>query len=239
MNLEICIDSLESAKNAISAGANRLEICNSLDLDGISPSVGLVSLISKYKDIEKFVMVRPRPYDFCYSDDEFEVMKEEIRLFKNFDIDGFVLGILKPDGRIDLRRTKILVDLAKPLKVVFHRAFDYSLDGFEQIPSLIDMGLVRILTSGKKAKAYEGIDLLKKINETYGDRIEIMVGSGVDPNNIGFFYKQAHINSFHMSASSMVKSKMDYLKGHSLYKDIRLADKSLIERSRQAIDKLE
>ena len=239
MKLEICIDSLESAKNAIEAEADRLEICGSLDLDGISPSLGLVSLISKYKDIEKFVMIRPRPYDFSYSDDEFETMKEEIKEFKKYDIDGFVFGILKEDGRVDLERTRELVELASPLRVCFHRAFDYSTDSEDLIKELIDMGIIRLLTSGKKAKAIDGIDLLRKLEEKYGEDIEIMAGSGVNPDNIEIFYKKAKIKSFHMSAKEKRPSQMDYLKNNPMYQDITYSSKAKIKEAKRAIERIE
>ena len=238
MKLEICIDSYESFINAKEAGANRVEICSCLDLDGISPSVGLVSKISEDKNIEKVVMIRPRPYDFFYNDEEFEMMKEEIRIYKDFDIDGFVFGLLKKDGRIDLDRTRKLVELSRPKKVCFHRAFDYSRDGEEVIDDLIEIGVKRILTSGKRATAIEGIELLSRINHKYKDRIEIMAGSGVNYSNIYETYRKSGIENFHMSAKNKRKTEMVYLKGEALYQDISFSDRKLIEKAKETIEKL-
>ncbi|WP_297788999.1 copper homeostasis protein CutC [uncultured Anaerococcus sp.] len=238
MKLEICIDSLEGARTAIANGADRLEICGSLDLDGISPSLGLVSLLAKEKNIEKFVMVRPRPYDFCYTDQDFETMKEEIRTLKSYDIDGFVFGILKTDGTIDLERTKILVDLCSPKKVCFHRAFDYAQGGDESIKDLISMGVVRILTSGRKEKAIDGCAYLRSINKKYGKDIEIMAGSGVSYKNIEEIYRKTGIENFHLSGKKPRTTAMTYLRENPLYQDLSYPDPSLIKKAREAIDKL-
>lgn len=238
MKLEICIDSYESFINTKEAGADRVEICSALDLDGISPSVGLVSKISKEKNIEKVVMIRPRPYDFFYNDEEFEIMKEEIKIYKDFDIDGFVFGLLKKDGRIDLDRTRKLVELSRPKDVCFHRAFDYSKDGEEVIDDLIEMGIKRILTSGKSTTAIEGIELLSRINHKYKDRIEIMAGSVVNHSNIYEIYRKCGIENFHMSARNKRKTDMVYLKGEALYQDISFSDRKLIEKAKETIEKL-
>lgn len=238
MKLEICIDSYESFINAKEAGADRVEICSCLDLDGISPSAGLVSKIAGDKNIEKVVMIRPRPYDFFYSDDEFEMMKEEIRIYKDFDIDGFVFGLLKKDGRIDLARTKELVELSRPKEAIFHRAFDYSKDGEEVMDDLINIGIKRILTSGKSPTAIEGIEFLSRINQKYKDRIEIMAGSGVNYSNIEEIYRKSGIENFHMSAKNKRKTKMVYLKEAKLYQDIGFSDRLLIRKAKETIEKL-
>lgn len=238
MKLEICVDSYESFINAKEAGANRVEICSCLDLDGISPSVGLVSKIAGDKNIEKVVMIRPRPYDFSYNDEEFEMMKEEIRIYKDFDIDGFVFGLLKKDGRIDIARTKDLVELSRPKEAIFHRAFDYSKDGEEVIDDLIKIGIKRILTSGKSPTAIEGIELLSRINRKYGKQIEIMAGSGVNYSNIKEIYRKSGIENFHMSAKNKRKTEMVYLKESKLYQDIGFSDRSLIRKAKETIEKL-
>ena len=238
MKLEICIDSYESFINAKGAGTDRVEICSALDLDGISPSVGLVSKISKEKNIEKVVMIRPRPYDFFYNDEEFEIMKEEIKIYKDFDIDGFVLGLLKKDGRIDLDRTRKLVELSRPKDVCFHRAFDYSKDGEEVIEDLIEIGIKRILTSGKRATAIEGIDLLARINYKFKDKIELMAGSGVNYSNIKEIYRKSGIENFHMSAKNKRKTEMTHLKEDNLYQDIGFSDRLLIRKAKETIEKL-
>lgn len=230
MKLEICIDSYQSFLNAKRAGADRVEVCSSLALDGLTPSVGLVSLIEDSK-MEKFLMIRPREGDFSYSDQEFEQMKREIELFKSYKIDGFVFGILDKKGRLDLIRMKELIDLASPFPCVLHRACDYAEDFEEQMDQIIDLGFIRILTSGQKPKAPQGIDLIKRLQKSYGNQIEIMAGSGVNYQNIGEIYQESQIQNFHTSARQKVSSDPKYM-------DYYVSDYTLIKKARDAIDKL-
>lgn len=199
MKLEICIDSYKSFLNAESAGADRVEICSALALDGLTPSTGLVSLIENSK-IEKFVMIRPREGNFTYNEEEFRQMKEEIKIFKDYKIDGFVFGILDKNGYLDFDKMKELIDLASPFPCVLHRAVDYALDFEENMEEIIKLGFIRILTSGQKDKAYQGLDLIEKLQAGYGDRIQIMAGSGVNYENIEEIYSKTKIKNFHTSA---------------------------------------
>lgn len=231
MKLEICIDSYQSFLNAKKAGADRVEICSALALDGLSPSVGLVSLIEE-ADLEKFVMIRPREGDFSYSDEEFLQMKKEIISFKNYKIDGFVFGILDEDNRLDTKRMKELIDLADPYPCVLHRAVDYARDFKEKMEEIIDLGFIRILTSGQKDRATEGLDLIESFQRKYGDRIEIMAGSGVNFENIGRIYEKTRIENFHTSARVKACSKRPYT-------DYFISDYELIKKARLAIDRIE
>lgn len=230
MKLEICIDSYKSFLNAKNAGADRVEVCSSLALDGLTPSVGLVKLIEG-EQIEKVIMIRPREGDFFYNDDEFLQMKEEIKIFKNYKIDGFVFGILDKNEKLDIKRMKELIDLAKPFDCTLHRAIDYSKDYEEKLEDIINIGFKRILTSGKKTKAPQGLDLIEKIQGKYGKEIEIMAGSGVTYENIGEIYKKTKIENFHTSAR--VKQTSD-----GKYMDYFISDYNLIKKARESIDKL-
>ena len=210
IKLEICVDSLESFDNAVAGGADRVEICQALFADGLSPDLGLVSYACKNDKIEKFVMLRPRDGDFTYDKREVEQIKEAIKAYKKYPIDGFVFGAIKEDGSLDLDLLREIVELAKPYSLVLHRAFDYSKDGDQVIDQLIDMGVIRILTSGKKATALEGIELISHIQEQYGDKIEIMAGSGVDACNIREIYEKSNISNFHMSAKDKKETYITY-----------------------------
>lgn len=238
MKLEICIDSFDGMIGAYFGGADRVEICSALTLDGLTPSAGLVDICCNYDNIEKFVMVRPRPGHFTY--DEFEIgeMKATIIAFKDKPIDGFVLGVLDSYGRLDIETMKELVYLAFPKKVVLHRAFDYSIDGEEKIEELIKMGVDRILTSGKKPKAVEGLDLIREIQEKYGDRIEIMAGSGVNHENIREIYEKTSIENFHLSASFTGQTEIDYDNFGEDFLDYRWTSSGLVEAARMAVDEL-
>lgn len=239
MKLEICIDSYESILNAKNAGADRLEICSALDLDGLTPTVGLVDLAATIEDIEKFVMLRPRKGDFHYDDLDFATIKQDILVLKERNIDGFVFGALKADGSLDLAMIKEVVDLAFPKKVVLHRAFDYSKGGEHQIKDLIDIGIVRILTSGKKEKATDGLALIAELQKVYGDKIEIMAGSGVNPSNIAEIYEKTGINNFHMSARSVKESNLDFAPDFGYANDeIRVASFDMVKEAVEVIEGL-
>lgn len=237
MKLEVCIDSYESMISAAVAGANRVEICSALDLDGLTPSIGLVRMCESY-DIEKYVMIRPRPGHFTYDGLEIAQMKEEIMAFKDMKIHGFVFGVLDADGRIDIETMKELVYLAYPKSVAFHRAFDYSIGGEDQVEDLIKMGIERILTSGKKPKAIDGLDLIRDLQEKYGDKIEIMAGSGINSSNIKEIYEKTGIESFHMSARDYYQTEIDYDNFGGAFSDYSYAVGIEIEMAREVLDSL-
>ncbi len=238
MKLEICIDSFDGMIGAYFGGADRVEICSCLGLDGLTPSAGLVDICCEYDDIEKFVMIRPRPGHFTYDDFEIGQMKADIMAFKDKPIDGFVLGVLDSYGHLDIETMKELVYLAFPKKVVLHRAFDYSIDGEEKIEELIKMGFDRILTSGKKPKAVEGLDLIKDLQDKYGDKIEIMAGSGVNFKNIKEIYEKTGIENFHMSGKDIGQTEIDYDNFGKSFSDYTFTSSGEVEMAKRAIEEL-
>ena len=209
--LEICCFSLESCLIAQKSGANRIELCGGMFEGGTTPSAGLISLARQNLAIQLYVMIRPRGGDFCYSETEFEVMKADIQTAKNLGADGVVFGILNPDGSIDKTRTTALVKLANPLKTTFHRAFDVTQNPDRALEDIIDCGCERILTSGQKNTAIEGIDLLKTLVEKAQNRIEIMAGSGLNPQNAQQFLNIG-VHSLHMTGKGIQESKMTFRK---------------------------
>ncbi len=204
MKLEICANSYQSAKNACDSGAHRIELCQELSVGGITPSYGLLKKVIEELDIPVFVLIRPRSGNFVYSEDEFQIMKTDIQLCKDLGCKGIVSGILKPDDTIDVERTKILIDLAKPLSFTFHRAFDEVKNPKEALLQLIELGANRVLTSGKKTTAEEGLDLLKELNVIAKNRITILAGGGITSKNANLF-KEAGLTEIHASASSTKK----------------------------------
>jgi len=182
--LEICANSVQSVINAEIAGADRVELCDNLWEGGTTPSAASVKLAKEKTSIEVFILVRPRGGDFVYSDIEFEVIKEDIRMAKELGADGIVSGVLLEDGSVDIKRTKALVELSKPLPFTFHRAFDLTTDAFQALEDIIDCGGQRILTSGQKNSAIEGKLLLEKLNQQAKGRIIILAGGGINKNNI-------------------------------------------------------
>ncbi len=198
MIIEVCAESYEYALRAEKAGANRIELCKDLHLDGLTPEYNAAKNVIDILNIPVFILIRPRAGDFIYSDEEFELMKQDIVKFKEMGCKGIVSGVLNDDSSIDIERTKELIELSEPLEFTFHRAFDVVSDPLNEIENLIEIGVTRILTSGQKNKAIEGLKLLKQLNVISKNRIIIMPGGGIKKNDINrmSFFKEIH-GTFH------------------------------------------
>lgn len=182
--LEICVDSVESAIAAQEGGADRVELCANLNEDGITPSAGMIEVARQNLTIGLHVLIRPRAGNFCYSDFEIAVMKKDIAVARALGADGVVIGVLHPDGKIALEQTQELVELAYPLSVTFHRAFDVTTEPLKTLETLIALGVDRVLTSGQALIAVEGLGLLKQLVTQADGRIGIMPASGINMQNI-------------------------------------------------------
>ena len=187
MIIEVCAESYEYALKAEKAGADRIELCKDLHLDGLTPDYESVKRTIDKFNIPVFILIRPRIGDFVYSNKEFELMKSDIVKFKEMGCKGIVSGVLNDDNTIDNVRTKELVKLSKPLEFTFHRAFDKVKDPIKEIENLIKIGINRVLTSGQKEKAIHGLVLLEQLNNISNNRIIIMPGSGISKNNLKNF----------------------------------------------------
>ena len=187
MIIEVCAESYEYALKAEKAGADRIELCKDLHLDGLTPDYESVKRTIDKLNIPVFILIRPRIGDFVYSNKEFELMKSDIVKFKEMGCKGIVSGVLNDDNTIDNVRTKELVKLSKPLEFTFHRAFDKVKDPIKEIENLIKIGINRVLTSGQKEKAIHGLVLLEQLNNISNNRIIIMPGSGISKNNLKNF----------------------------------------------------
>ncbi len=184
MNFELCTDSLEGAFAASENGFKRIELCSALSIRGLTPSIGLIEQCVKQSSVEVHVMIRHKEGGFSYSTDDIEIMKADIKAAKIAGAHGVVFGVLTDDNQI-ADSNKELLDLAKSLdlQVTFHRAFDFISDYESAIQQLITMGFDRLLTSGLQPKAEQGLDVIMELQASYGNRIEIMAGSGVNGNN--------------------------------------------------------
>lgn len=211
MKLEIIGFNIESCIAAQDAGAHRIELCDNPSEGGTTPSYGFIKAAREKLSINLYVMIRPRGGDFLYSDDEFKIMMQDIELCKQSGCDGVVLGILTPDGNVDKKRCRQLVDYAYPLGVTFHRAFDRTKDPFQSMEDIIEMGCERILTSGLHPKAIDGVEIIKQLILQADDRIIIMPGSGVSSRNIKSLAENTGAVEFHSSASMCVTRGMKYL----------------------------
>lgn len=208
--LEICANSYPSALAAQKGGANRVELCENMAEGGTTPSYAQIKLCKERLNIQVWPIIRPRGGDFLYSDDEFELMKEDIKICKSLNCDGVVTGILLANGEIDKIRCAKLVELAKPMPISFHRAFDMSNDLFKAVEDLIELGFVRVLTSGREKSAFNGLETIFQLVIQAKGRIEIMPGAGINPENIQDIATQTGAKNFHSSARVVVKSKMEY-----------------------------
>ncbi|KAG7190555.1 hypothetical protein KM043_006654 [Ampulex compressa] len=198
--MEICIDSFESARNAIEGGATRLEICSALSEGGLTPSPGLIKLIRSQSALPIYAMIRARSGDFVYSREEMDAMLHDLKILKEHGVDGFVFGALTSNDEVDLDFCTEILAAARPLPVTFHRAFDELADAFEALEILIDLGFERILTSGQRNTAEEGLELIAKLVQKAGDRISIMAGSGVTKENIARIKSVSGVKEIHASA---------------------------------------
>ncbi|CAG8500807.1 1934_t:CDS:2, partial [Ambispora gerdemannii] len=174
---EVCVDSVSSAINAEKECAARIELCDNLNEGGTTPSSGMIATVRKYVKIPIMVMIRPRGGDFCYSESEFEVMCADIEHAKSLGADGVVFGILLKDGSIDIQKTSRLVDLATPMLVTFHRAFDMCKNPYQSLEDIIAIGgIQRVLTSGCDSSVLEGLEKIALLVERARDRIIVMPG---------------------------------------------------------------
>ena len=200
--LEISVETLEGALAAERGGTDRIELCGNLSVGGITPGVDLVRAVRRAIRIPMFVMIRPRAGNFVYSDSEFEMMKRSIVEAKQSSVEGVVLGILRNDRRVNIERTRALVEFARPLPVTYHRAFDESADLHQALEDVIQTGATRILTSGGAAGAPEGTAMLAELVTDARDRIIIVPGAGITSLNVEKVWRQTGVREFHSGLSA-------------------------------------
>ena len=202
--LEICVETLEAALAAELGGADRIELCQDLRLGGITPSAELMGEVHANVDVPVFVMIRPRCGDFCYTAEEFEQMVSSIAAAKERGMNGAVLGILRADRRLDIERSRALVELAQPLPVTFHRAFDETADLREALSDVIATGAARVLTSGGKPSAEQGAAEIAALVEGAADKIGVVCGGRINSANLERVVLGTHAREFHTGLSTVL-----------------------------------
>ena len=209
--IEIATSDFLTTRLAVEGGADRIELCANLAEGGTTPSYAHIKKCREAFEIALFPIIRPRGGDFLYTKDEFEIMKNDIKLCKELGCEGIVIGLLNMDGTIDMTRTAELIELAYPLEVTFHRAFDRCKDPFVALEELIEIGCQRILTSGQRPTVSEGVDLIAELNKKADDRIIILPGSGVRKDNIKMLAEKTGCIEFHSSLRGKTKSPMQFI----------------------------
>lgn len=208
--LEAAVGNLHSALAAQAAGVHRIELCDNLKEGGTTPSYGYLVQARKLLHIPVYPIIRPRGGDFLYSEAEFETMKDDIRLCKQLGFEGVVIGMLDADGAVDARRTAALVQLAWPMGVTFHRAFDRAADPFAALEVLIEMGCERVLTSGQVPAAPDGAALIRQLVEQADGRMIVMPGSGVRAANLAQLMADTGAAEYHSSAKTTIATGMHF-----------------------------
>lgn len=229
--LEICVDSIESALNAQSAGAARVEYCDNLIEGGTTPSYGSIVSARNNLNIGLHVIIRPRGGDFLYSGTDYDIMRRDIEMCGECGVDGIVTGILLPGGSIDIDRTARLFEFAYPMSATFHRAFDLCNDPVQGLEDVIDTGAGRLLTSGQKNSARDGIEMIRSLVVQAADRIIIMPGGGIDESNVAMIVTATKVRELHLTGRSPVESDMIFRR-----QGINMGIKGLNEFSRKVAD---
>src|SRR5580704_10970814 len=206
--IEVCVDSVASAVAAERGGAERVELCSNLLEGGVTPSAGLIELVRARTSIGLQVVIRPRGGDFYYTPEEFETMRRDIVAAKKLGADGVVVGILHADGSVDIERTRELVELARPLGVTFHRAFDMSADLFRALECVCATGADRLLTSGGEKTALQAVEQIARLVEAARGRIAIMACGGINHHNAASIIEQTGVREIHVGLRSPVASPM-------------------------------
>ena len=213
LQIEICCGSLTDCLTANKYPIDRIELNSSLELGGITPSLATLLEAKRLTDKKIICMVRPRTAGFCYNDYEISTMFKDAEIMLEHHADGIVFGFLNPNRTIDVPTTTKMVDFIHSYnkEAVFHKAFDEVLDPYKAIEDLISCNVDRVLTSGTAPTVLEGIDIITKLEQDYGDKIQILPGCGINQNNIIEILEKSHVKQFHMTAKSTFNDRGNYV----------------------------
>lgn len=202
--IEVCCGGYYDALQAYKGGAKRIELNSALHLGGLTPTIGSLILTKQNTDLKVICMDRPRSAGFHYDEIDFETMNADAHALMRNGADGIAFGCLDAEGNIDVEQTRQIIEIIRNYhgEVVFHRAFDCVADPYQSIEILIDLGVDRILTSGLKAKAMQGKDLIRDLQKKYGDRIELLAGSGMNASNAKEMMDDTGIFQVHSSCKN-------------------------------------
>ena len=213
--VEICCGSYEDALVSAKGGAKRIELNSALALGGLTPSLASLILTKKNTDLKVITMIRPRGAGFCYTDEEFEVMKADARLMLEHGADGLAFGFLTEGVEVDIDKTREMVEIIKSYnkEAVFHRAFDCVKDPDKALETLIELKIDRVLTSGQAAIAPEGMEMIAHLQAKYGNQIQLLEGGGMNANNALEMVEKTGISQVHSSCKNWIKDPSTIAKG--------------------------
>jgi copper homeostasis protein len=204
---ELCVESLEAGRVAEAAGADQIELCADLKAGGVTPSFGLLEATIDALSIPVHVLIRPRSGDFAFSADEFRLMRTQIELASSAGAAGIATGVLLPDGRVDVERTRELVDLARPMKVTFHRAFDETPDQMRALEDVILCGVNCLLTSGGEPDVLAGAESIARLRRRAGERLDVMAGGGLRLEIVEEVLRRTGVSHMHGSLTRRAMSR--------------------------------
>jgi copper homeostasis protein len=230
--LEAPVYTIEAALLAAEYGVDRIELCADLGEGGETPSAGALKYLKSKIDIPIFVMIRPRGGDFVYTIDELAVMKADIALLRDLGADGFVFGVLSPQGNVNTASCRELIEHAAGLPCTFHRAFDVCRVPEMAIQDIIQCGFSRLLTSGNKNSVTEGLNQIQFLLENFGDQIIVMPGGGLQPHHLPQLKDFAHLKEIHASCKSFRNTQSEFL-----HPEVKLSNDPLSFRQVITIDK--
>ncbi|NLC54456.1 MAG: copper homeostasis protein CutC [Erysipelothrix sp.] len=219
IKMEACCGSVRDVIIADQLGFDQIELNSGLEIDGMTPSVGTLVMAKKLTDMPIYPMVRARPQGFNYIEEEFQAMLYDAKNLIKHGADGIVFGFLNADASINVERTKEMVDVIGDKDVIFHRALDFTKDLEASLKQLIDLKVDRVLTSGGQKDILDNLDLLKYLQDNYGDQIEIIVGGGIRPHNVKEVLTKTGIKQVHFSGRERIFDESTYVMGLSENKD--------------------
>ena len=221
MRFELCANGYQSIVNGVEGGADCAELCEALEVGGVTPSYG--TLLRCKNILPARVLIRCRPGNYIYNDDEIAVMCEDIKMVKSLGYEGVVIGALNNNGDIDVPAIKKMMAAGEGLKFTFHRAIDACNNPLDAMETLISLGFDKVLTSGCKPTAYEGVDMIREMQTLFGDRINIMAGGGINENNVERIITATGISNVHASLTLPVAEGVDNTGATMAYKVSNLA----------------
>jgi copper homeostasis protein len=201
--LEVCVDTPAGLAAAIAGGADRIELCAALALQGLTPAPGLMAQAAT-APIPIYPMIRPRNGNFCYDAGDLDAMRRDIDAVREYGLAGVVIGANRPDGELDLAVLEKLVEHSKGLGMSLHRSFDLVPDQAAALEIAIDLGFERVLTSGGALTAQAGAERIAALVEQAAGRIGILAGAGVKPGNLAELVKRTGVREVHGSFSGTI-----------------------------------